>query len=206
MMMKIPTLLIGYALAFPAQSAGPTSFGPLTLGMSKEEIAALKPTDEIFPTSPITPSKLVPPRGGKEVFDTKLRTPFIDEPLETNLVFDGGVLTEFSVNFGKHEHLNETIAAQISEKYGPGKVTDTFKDKQCLYRNGANFTVKNGGKETAWVTEGPTGQSVEAVVVHAIAQTCPSDLRYPSTKYELRSLRFKRIDTPAVEAKPKNLF
>ncbi len=201
------------AVAFPALASGPTGIGALKIGMSKEAVEALQRSDGVYLSGPLTPrqDKYYTPKPGEDEFETYIGTPLSTESLEATLTFRGGKLESIEISLGGTAEIFEQVMAQITEKYGPGKVDDKIKGKQCIYTNGANYkngaTFKkiSGNVVTKWIEDLPGSVQIETRLLHDLFDTCPSDLRYSSTRIELRYLNFRKINKSIAE-EPKNLF
>jgi len=191
-----------------SKAKGPTGFGPLKLGMTKEAVEALQPTEGVYLSVPMTPSKFnkyVSPKAGVERFDCSLVTPLSKDALETVLVFESGQLTEIFLVLDKSSNMLERVKNQIVDKYGPGRVEDTRKEKQCIYKNGANFKITSGDITTIWVENFSDAERVETRLSDTSLDACPSELKYRIEPTVVRSLTIHRFNS-VEQVKSNNLF
>jgi hypothetical protein len=199
-------LLIGSAL--PAYGKGPTGFGGLKLGMTREEIEALADPEPVRPAGPLTPYqyKYTTPKAGEDKFEVPLSTPLGSSPIEAVLTFEGGRLTNLFLKLNASSSMLEQLSKQIAEKYGPGVTEDTRKEEQCIYKNGANFKLTSGVVKTKWIEDTSPNERIESILSDVSIESCPSNLRYGGIgPVKIRSLTIQRT-SPTAEAKPKNLF
>lgn len=154
--MLLRTLAFAGALAIcgPAWADGPTGIGPLQLGMSKAEVAAL-PVSGIHPASDLGP--YVPPgnstptlKPGEERSSTTMKTPWQDEPLEATLTFQDGKLTSIYMSWHDKEYLVKTVTDQIASKFGQPTVSDNTKVERCPTYGGGSEEVKSGSMDYVW--------------------------------------------------------
>lgn len=111
-----------------------------------------------------------------------------------------------SVSLDPSTNILERIAAQIVEKYGAGKVEDTRKEEQCIYKNGANFKVMSGAVFTDWSEEFSAKERVETRLTDVSMESCPSNLRTGGIgPVKIRALSFRKVQSSG-ESKPRNLF
>lgn len=197
------------ATVSPASAKGPTGFGDLKLGMTKEDIEALADPVPVRPDGPMRLyqyGKNVTPKAGREQFDVALSTPLATSPLEAVLDFEGGRLTSLYLKLTESSNMLERLSRQITEKYGPGKVEDDRKEKQCVYKNGSNFKVTSGMVKTKWVEDIAPNEQVESTLTDISIVICPPSLRYDGVDpIKFLSLTIRRVN-PSTDSKPKNLF
>lgn len=195
------------ALSLDATAQGPTGFGPLKLGMTKEAIESLQASEGIYLSSSMTPYqyKSSAPKEGVDKFNALLITPLSSESVNAVLTFELSQLTELYMTLPSSSNMLERIKAQITEKYGVGKVEDTMEEEQCIYKNGANFKLSSGVISTTWTETSSQADQVEARLSDIVLATCPSSLRYDMHPIKLKSLTIRKIK-PSAETKPKNLF
>lgn len=193
----------------PATAAptGPTSMGAIRIGMSKEAITAIPADEGVRLAGEMTPTvEKTPQPEGTERFDTKVSIPATSSPVKATLTFKDGLLTRISLNTEGTDLLLDRLAAQISERYGPGKVNDSRKDEQCIYRNGNSFTLKSGTVSTEWTTPDGGGRNVRTNYSDLIFNMCPANLRYGSTGgVHMKFLSIELTDKEEPVPK-KNLF
>lgn len=176
-----------------AMADGPIGFGAIKLGMTKIEIENLPESEPVrtLPGSTVPyVSKYTAPAEGIEKFSTLLRQPFNNDYLETILDFREGKLVNIHVSVKKEsEYILEKISEQISEKYGKAETKDTRKEEQCIYKNGSNFKIVDGGVTHFWFDDKKLpGKLVETRITNTIFQSCPSNLRYATTPIHILSM------------------
>jgi hypothetical protein len=195
------------AFSFQAIAQGPTGLGALKLGMSKEAVESLQPSEGVYLNSPMTPYQYgnSAPKEGLEKFDAFLVIPLSPDPLAMVLTFEAAQLTELYITLTDSSNTLERVKAQIAEKYGPGKIEDTMKEEQCIYRGGANFKLSSGVLSTTWTEEYSQLVRIETKLSDIVLATCPSNLRYSIGPIKLKSMTIRKVRS-AGEAKPKNLF
>lgn len=190
------------------KAKGPTSFGSLKIGMTKEAIDALQISDGMYLVSPMTAyaSKYYTPKEGIDKFDAALSLQFSGKPLEVVLTFEAGSLTEMYFSLSESMTDFERVTAQISEKYGPGIVNDSRKEEQCIYKNGANFKISSGTISTTWSENISATERIETRTSNMSVDSCPSNLRYGSVGgIQMRTMSIRKLaNTPG--KKPENLF
>ena len=100
----------------------------------------------------------------------------------------------------------ETVKNQIKEKYGTGKIDDSRKEEQCIYKNGANFKIMSGSIYTTWIEELPQTEQIKTTLMDVSIETCPSNLRAGGTDpIKIQSLIFRKVKN-IVEDQPRNIF
>lgn len=208
--MSVAALLVVASLAISAAAVakGPTGLGTIKLGMSKEEIEAIPASEDVRLEGTMTPYqyKNQAPKPGVEKFDAALVTPLTTAPLKAVLTFEEGRLTGLYVSIDDASGLLERLAKHISERYGPGKVEDSRKEEQCIYKNGANFKLTSGVVRTQWTEEAGTTERIETSLSDIVVDVCPSNLRYGGIgAVKLKSLNIQKVKS-AQEPKSKNLF
>ena len=187
---------------------GPVGFGALKMGMTKEAIEALQPTEDLYLTAPMTPyhSKFYTPKDGIDKFDATLIAPFSAKSLKAVLTFQSGGLTEATIFLDESSGMLNRIKGQIAEKYGPGKIEDNRKDEQCIYKNGSNFKISSGTINTKWVAELTATERIETNLGDLSLEHCPSSLRDVRTgPIVVHGLTMQRFDSKS-EVKPRNPF
>lgn len=196
----------------PAPSApkatGPSGFGAITLGMTKAEVEALQSTDGVYLSSKMIPyvRKNVQPKEGVDQFDALIVTPLSTAPLKTALTFSEGKLTELYMGIDEPSNLLDHIKAQITEKYGDGKVKDDRKEEQCIYKNGANFKLTTGLIGVEWEQNLSAGERVLTRLSDYKIDMCPSNLSNGSIgAISSRGLTILKINNKTTPS-PKNLF
>lgn len=122
-----------------------------------------------------------PPSPGIEWFDGKISIPITPELVKATFRFKDGLLYSFSLSSQKDDRLVERLAAQVAERYGPGKVEDDRKEEQCIYRNGNSFTLKSGLLSTYWTAYSDDGRIIETRHTELDINSCPANLRDGST-------------------------
>lgn len=165
-------------LAVP-KPTGPSGFGPLKLGMTREAVEGRQASDGVYlvwPLSPDTSNFAVP--ANTELVKSQVLTPLDNNPEKISLTFTSGLLTGFVVT------LNDTsfgkVKSQLIEKYGTGKIDDDRKDEQCIYRNGSNFKVNSGSVATRWTQSVLPTEEIKSALVEYTVNWCPPSLNGPT--------------------------
>lgn len=187
------------------KATGPTGFGPIKIGMTKEAIEALQEPDGIYLAGLLTPAESKTPLpDGVTQYKSSVRTPLDTVPIDVSFRFADGKL--ISANFTISESAADVMRKQIGEKYGQGKIDDSRKEEQCVYRNGSNFKVTSGIVSEKWFEPVSTTEQVQTMVYLSVIDVCPSNLRYGSTgafKFQSLSISKEPITSPEKSA---NLF
>lgn len=203
---SVSTQSVAAAPITPAPS-GPTGIGSIKLGITKEAVLALSPDEPVRIIGELTPKveKTAPP-SGTERFEGKISVPLSTDPVAVKLTFQDGLLRYISLTADGEAVLLERLVKQVTERYGPGKVEDSRKDEQCIYRNGNNFTIKSGTVSTSWTTPTDNGKVAITKYTDMEINVCPSNLRYGSTGgLKIKFFGIEAIEKGAAEPK-KNLF
>lgn len=184
---------------------GPTGFGPIKIGMTKESIESLQNSDGIFLDSPMISYKELNDRSkvGVENFTASVLTPLSEKFIKTIFSFESNKLTAFAFNFDKSISFIDKINSQISEKYGPGRVNDQRKDEQCIYKNGANFKINTGIISTNWSEDISSTEVIETSTTIMNIESCPYSLN--DEKSGVRKIEILSIRKLSKE-KQKNIF
>ena len=205
-------LLTIVASIFPILSVyakGPTGLGSLQIGMSKSAVENLQVTNGVHLTSAMTPYdyKNTPPsRPDEEIFDTFISTPLDSKPLKAALTFKNSILISINLTINPSTNTLETVKNQIKEKYGTGKIDDSRKEEQCIYKNGANFKIMSGSIYTTWIEELSQTEQIKTTLIDVSIETCPSNLRTDRTDpIKIQSLIFRKVKN-IVEDQPRNIF
>ena len=204
-------LLTIVASIFPILSVyakGPTGLGSLQIGMSKSAVENLQVTNGVHLTSAMTPYdyKNTPPSPGEEIFDTFISTPLDSKPLKAVLTFKNSILISISLTINPSTNTLEKVKNQIKEKYGTGKIDDSRKEEQCIYKNGANFKIMSGSIYTTWIEELSQTEQIKTTLIDVSIETCPSNLRTDRTDpIKIQSLIFRKVKN-IVEDQPRNIF
>ena len=204
-------LLTIVASIFPILSVyakGPTGLGSLQIGMSKSAVENLQVTNGVHLTSAMTPYdyKNTPPSPGEEIFDTFISTPLDSKPLKAVLTFKNSILISINLTINPSTNTLETVKNQIKEKYGTGKIDDSRKEEQCIYKNGANFKIMSGSIYTTWIEELSQTEQIKTTLIDVSIETCPSNLRTDRTDpIKIQSLIFRKVKN-IVEDQPRNIF
>lgn len=207
-----PKHVLAIALLFQsiaASAAGPTGLANLKIGMTREEVEALQPTEPVSLRGPLKPYvyQYDTPKVGEDKFNVLLATPLSTRPLEAVLTFGSGRLLSLRVRFDTALNTLEQTRNLIAEKYGPGKVTDDRKEDQCIYRTAASFKISSGTVKTTWVEPVSSTDRIETTLTDVSIDVCPAEntLRYRSPPTRVRALEIRKVDQES-EAKPKNIF
>lgn len=187
----------------PPPAAGPTGIGSLRLGMPKEAVMALSSDEPVRIVGDMTPivEKEAPPPG-TERFEGRIVVPNASDLVKASFTFKDGILHEISMSAKGKTSLLDSLAKQIAERYGPGKVQDNRKDEQCIYRNGNSFTLKSGIVATQWSTLEVNGRVVTTSFTDIDYNFCPSNLRNDLMSANMKVLNFRFTEKEAVA--PKN--
>ena len=173
--------VVGSLASVGAQAKSPTGVGELQLGMAQSAVEALNSASSTYPVTPLTPyvykdgSK---PKPGEESYDVKLHLPFSQEPLKGVLTFKSGKLIGIYVNLSATISYLDVVKSEIASKYGRPKVDDSMQERQCVYRNGANFKLPHGSTSYTWSGTMENGEHVEVIATRFTISMCPFDLRY----------------------------
>ncbi|CUA99334.1 hypothetical protein [Comamonas thiooxydans] len=189
------------------KETGPVGFGPLKIGMTKSAVEALTSGD-VYLASPLelAPVKNAEPDPTKERYSSTLMTPVSTTPVKISLTFVNGALSFLSMSATEQNSVITKLSSQVQEKYGEGSFSDNTRDEQCLYRNGANFTIKNGDAARMWSQQGSGGTTIQTTFRRALMDMCPSNLRYDGiTKMTLEMLSIEELQQ-AKQPAAKNLF
>lgn len=192
----------------PRVPTGPTGFGSLKIGMSKEALEKLTENDGVYLQSPMTSYiyKNSTPIEGVDKFDAKIITPLSLQSVSTVLTFQNDELTSFYMNFEGVPTGYEKSLRQITEKYGPGKETNDRKEEQCIYKNGANFKITTGAISSTWIEEVSSSERIQTRLSDWVFSLCPSNLRYGGvSETGIKSMSMQRLK-PTAETEKKNLF
>ncbi|RAR51658.1 hypothetical protein C7401_13618 [Paraburkholderia unamae] len=188
-------------------ATGPQGFGAIKIGMTREALEQLKEGDGVYLVAPLTAeasNEPLPPGASK--FATRIMTPFDGGAIEATFTIVSDVVTGMSLKLS--ESAFEMAKSQIAAKYGRGKLADTRKAEDCLYRNGAHFKVKSGFVANFWRQSlSPTDQ-ITTSAVEFLIDLCPSSLaddRTPPTIERYISVEKTHLDASTVKPKP-NLF
>lgn len=207
MKIKLEALCAALLLGASAYAAGPKGYGPLTLGMTREEIQALRAADTVYLNEPMTPYqyKHIQPKHGEEMFDALIITPLSQNPLKAVLTFESGKLISLWVMLEKSSTMLKTVNTQITSKYGSGNIRDNRTEEQCIYKNGANFKINSGAIYTEWIEPVSPTDRIETSLADVSFEACPSDLSFTFGSIQIKSLAIRRLPNDATE-KSKNLF
>jgi hypothetical protein len=192
----------------PSKSTGPVGLGSIKIGMKMDEVTQLQEADGAYLAEPLSAYeyKYSTPKPGIDKFSAKIRIPNVPEPLESVLTFSGNQLTEIYVSFGASQHLYEKIKDQISDKYNKGIIKDNLKEKQCIYKNGANFKITNGSIIIMWRQALPSREVIETSLSEYKTDWCPSNLTHGSAGgVTTLGLSIKKLEKP-IESKNDTLF
>lgn len=178
-------LLIGASftlISLPVIAGGPTGIGDLQIGSSKAQVEALPASGGVHLVAPLTPHiyKYVEPTPGESHFKTRITTPWSRNPLEATLTFSNDILINIYVALDDSRSMLDQVKNQISEKYGDPNIDDKMEEKQCLYKNGANFKIKSGTITQSWIQSKKDGKPIESKISEGILDTCPTNLRHDS--------------------------
>ena len=169
----LPTLSGG-----PALAAGPNGIGDLKLGMTQAQLQSLKGSVEL--SSSLTewqPPEQHKPRPGEIKLEGILKNP-ISGSSKSVFTFTNGKLSEIYMGLGSEAEFKNAKNLIVS-KYGKPEEQNDQAEKQCIYKNGSNFKIKNGIVVYSWV-QPQAGKMVGTRLTEIIMDSCPSNLRYGS--------------------------
>lgn len=176
--------------------------------MSKSSLEALSAQDSYYLKAPLVDYKYAEEKDkveGVNKFQGSTFHPFNKEPIESSFTFKNDVLTGMSFDFKKDEALFNQLKTMVEKKYGKPMVKSDLKDEQCIYKNGANFSVKSGAETFKWA-EKVTNEAGEEVVTdftNFVFASCPS--RLDETLIKINMLLFS-ISKNKVEAPKPSAF
>ena len=156
---------------------GPTGLGSIKLGITKEALTALSIDEPVRVVGELMPKveKTVSPPG-TERFDGMVSMPLSTNSVKATFTFKEGLLQDISFTANGEDILLERLAKQVADRYGPGKIEDSRKDEQCIYRNGNSFTLKSGMISTTWITPTDDGKVAKTDYTEVEINSCPSNL------------------------------
>ena len=183
---------------------GPVGFGPVKIGMSREELEALTVTDSVYLAGPITAKeeKYGKPPEGTMRFEGQMNIPLSTSPVKASFTFHDGKLRYFSMEL--HEVTWDFAKKQIAEKYGAGELKDEQKEEQCIYKNGSNFKLLNGTKSVSWRQTVSSTEQITTSATDMQFAICPSSLRDQLISVKTKWLSFE--GGPIKTENKKNLF
>jgi hypothetical protein len=190
------------------KNTAPVGIGPIRIGMSKDAALALQKSDGVYLTAPLEEhtDKYISPKPGTVTYSAMVKTPNSEEPLNLLLTFEGDRLKEIFINFEQSPYLFEKFKSQIIEKYGPGLEKDERKEKQCIYKSGANFKINPGTVATIWTYDSPDGSTIETRFADFNFKICPVNLIDGTVDFSnTKSLSIHSIEK-AIETKNSPIF
>jgi len=191
------------AQAAPAPT-GPFGIGPLKMGMTREAVEALGPTDGVWLAQPLiqeTPTVNLP--ENEYQFKAQLTTPLDPNINDGTFFFIDDKLTALTVNLTPQAF--ERVRAEITQKYGPGIPKTDNTEEQCVYHNGANFKVTSGTVSNKWSLVVSPVDTIQTSLMQYTINRCPYSLQdNETTEFISRWISFS--DLRKVDAKPSNLF
>jgi hypothetical protein len=203
-----PEVAVPAATSAKPSPTGPTGIGSIKLGMTKEAVLALSVDEPVRIVGELTPTvEKTAPAAGVERFDGAIALPHATEPTKITLTLKDGVLHAITLMADGEDQTLERLAKQVAERYGAGKIQDSRKEEQCIYRNGNSFTLKRGVVATLWSTAAEEGKIVATSFAELDFSMCPSDLRYGTTlRMKVKSLSIRLTEDESSVAPKKNLF
>jgi hypothetical protein len=204
---SIAFALVVSSLVLPTGSGlaagGPVGVGELKLGMTQSQVESLKGPVQL--SSSLTnwvPSKPedYTPGPGEQRLEGMLNNP-VTQNSKATLTFTNGRLSSIFLALNDESDLN-TAKNLIAGKYGTPQIDNRQEDKQCIYRNGNSFTLRNGMISYKWIQ--PHGGGIVTTNIYEIlVNVCPSSLRYGTTGgIAVRSLSISYSSKPAKESNP----
>lgn len=191
----------------PAQqqaiATGPVGFGPIKIGMTKDELEALPAGNgNIFLTGPLTVQEMKTLLEGTTWYKGELNIPITSSPVDLLFAFKNEKLAYFSMNLD--EGTWEYMQKQISEKYGAGELNDGRKEKQCIYQNGSNFKLISGTKSVTWHQVISPTEQINTLAINTQIAVCPPSLRDPMPSLKTILISFSLA--PIKRETSKSLF
>lgn len=171
---------------------GPVAFGTIKLGMSKASIEVLTSQDGFYLNAPMTPfeySEKIKAEPGKDVFNGLLISPYSAEPLKATFTFKEDALVRIGFNLENKEALFNELKAMVEKKYGQPITKGEMKEEQCLYKNGANFKIKDGIVSYIWTKEieNSIDEEISTTFTDMAMAMCPSSLNSPIFNVKMKS-------------------
>lgn len=122
--MKLNAVFATVALAVtsvPGLSAGPTGWGPLKIGLSREALSSLQLKDGVYLSEPLKSDQSPPPfsaQAGEELYVGRVSTPFGGRGIATYFRFIDGRLSGLEFSLDDRPELLSEISSQIRMKHG----------------------------------------------------------------------------------------
>lgn len=162
--MNFKRTLLGCAIllvtASSAYADGPTGFGPIKIGMTKDEVESLSSKDKYFLSTPFSSTKTIGKgRPSKDYFDSTISGPDIREPIQTTLGFSKNKLTYIIMIFPENNWLFGRLKNQVTKKYQAPKSFGFIDEKQCTLKNGRKLVIGTGIESDLWRAEMPDNPS-----------------------------------------------
>jgi len=189
------------------QETAPVAFGPIKLGMSKASIEALTSQDGFYLNAPMTPfeySEKIKPEPGKDLFNGLLASPYSSEPMKATFKFKDDALVHIGFDLENRESLFNELKAMVVKKYGQPIIKGEMKEEQCLYKNGANFKIKDGIVTYIWTKEieNSIDEEISTTFTDLAMAMCPHSLNSSifDVKIKTFGLGITKKATPKPEA------
>ncbi|KAF1022146.1 MAG: hypothetical protein GAK30_01291 [Paracidovorax wautersii] len=167
---------IALMFAYQANAAGPVGFGPIKVGMSKEELQMLTTVDSVYLNAPLepNPSKYSESIPGVERLKAFITTDISPKPLAATFIFSANSLKFFKI-YLDNEYLLDHVKEKITEKYGAPQIIDKRKEEQCIYKNDSNFKIQSGSLDYRWSEK--SNDTIVTTVETYVLDMCPTSLR-----------------------------
>lgn len=189
--------------------AGPNGLGPIKIGLTKDALEQLGEKDGAYLSEPMTPydDKYSKPVEGVEKYETTIRVSFLNKAALSVLTFHQNVLVRIYLKFNKDDYLYESLKDQITEKFGSGKSEDNKRERQCTYRNGANFKLQIGSRTTTWTNNISSDELIKTEMLDWTGGGCPLDLRFAIDEQpSLKTMTIEKIQNTEEYKKSNSLF
>ncbi|HDR9184579.1 TPA: hypothetical protein QDB06_005207 [Burkholderia vietnamiensis] len=162
-----------------ATPTGPSGFGAIKIGMTRESLERLKAADGVYLVGPLVPHESSAPNRDKNesLYTAMIATPFDREPREASFTFSAGALTGFSIKLDDAAFAQ--AKSQLADKYGAGKPDNDQHEEQCVYGNGAAFKVTWGTVATVWNQRISDTERISSSASELTLDACPPRLDMP---------------------------
>lgn len=169
---------------------GPVSFGSMKIGMSKAAIEALTVKDDYYLKEPFAdPVYREELNKMKESYEFEgikrlqglVINPFSIEPLKVGFIFKKDALEEMWVDVNNKDLFNK-FKSMVENKYGKPATSGVVIDKQCINKDGSNFTIQKGSLIHRWsekLANAPR-EEIKTSFTSALTGICPSAFTDPT--------------------------
>ncbi len=161
----------------PILSAGPTGWGDLKIGISREEVYRLKSNNGVYLSEPLKPSKARPSSStsvDENKYVTRVNTPFGGPGVVAHLGFINDRLSSIEFSLDDRPDILQEISSQIQAKYGSPLDKSDQKQISCRLADGSSIPWASGHHLHEWVEVLQDGGQI-ATRVYDVSIGCPSD-------------------------------